>query len=197
MASTQIPSFPLSPPRLFIEILHDTKFHNCSHLAARSPLATSQIPSQSSARTDYPSTDMSTNESNGVSAVTTGQAPQAQSPQSTQAAVNALSQSNSGGDSLICQWQSCGERTTTPEALYVSCSCSYCSASRSWLAKIILPFGTHTQLYSLLYRRTASCCKLRKLRNESLIVVFDQNFPPPNFHHMKIFHGPRCSDSNI
>ncbi|QDS73784.1 hypothetical protein FKW77_005653 [Venturia effusa] len=62
---------------------------------------------------------MSTNESNGVSAVTTtSQAPQAPSPQSTQAAVNALSQSNSGGDSLICQWQSCGERTTTPEALY-------------------------------------------------------------------------------
>jgi hypothetical protein len=63
---------------------------------------------------------MSTNENNGISAVTTSQTSQAHSPQTTQAAVNALSQSNSGGDSLICQWQNCGERTTTAEALYVS-----------------------------------------------------------------------------
>lgn len=59
-----------------------------------------------------------------------GQAPQAQSPQQTQVAINALSQSNSGGDSLICQWQNCGERTTTPEALYVSTYMSFSTRAK-------------------------------------------------------------------
>lgn len=29
-------------------------------------------------------------------------------------------QVNSAGENLVCQWQGCGERCTSPEALYVS-----------------------------------------------------------------------------
>lgn len=47
-----------------------------------------------------------------------GQLPQqpttAAAPQPTAPAVN------SAGENLQCQWQACGERCTSPEALYVS-----------------------------------------------------------------------------
>jgi hypothetical protein len=137
---------------------------------------------------------MSTNENNGISAVTTGQAPQAQSPQSTQAAVNALSQSNSGGDSLICQWQNCGERTTTPEALYVSVDITSnipqkssfsqdreAAKSRPSLSSCII-YSTHLSLSShtsLLYAHDEifGCCVLiraSRCSNPIIILIFFQ-----------------------
>jgi hypothetical protein len=64
---------------------------------------------------------MSAEQAAAQAAVAAANTPQ-QQPQGTpqQAAATPASVVNSSGDSLVCQWQSCGERLPSAEQLYVS-----------------------------------------------------------------------------
>jgi hypothetical protein len=57
----------------------------------------------------------------GAAAAAAAAAPQA-SPSQSNATVATINNANNnvGGDSLVCQWTSCGERLPSPEQLYVS-----------------------------------------------------------------------------
>jgi hypothetical protein len=75
----------------------------------------------------------------GAAAAAAAAAPQA-SPSQTNATVQTLNNANNnvGGDSLICQWTSCGERLPTPEELYVSSTSALCFFQNHQAAKHIL-----------------------------------------------------------
>ena len=64
---------------------------------------------------------MSAEQAAAQAAVAAASTPQ-QQPQGTpqQTATTPASVSNSSGDQLVCQWQSCGERLPSAEQLYVS-----------------------------------------------------------------------------